>query len=69
MLIIIIISIKLYIIQIQMLLGDYSPSIYFKVSSISLAITLILMYWISQYYHHDKPFPKTTISNVANHYP
>jgi len=52
-----------------MLLGDYSPSIYFKVSSISLAITLVLMYWISQYYHHDKPFPKTTISNVANHYP
>ena len=52
-----------------MILGAYSPSVYFLTSSITLAITLIAIYWISQYYGHDKPFPQAAISSVANHFP
>lgn len=52
-----------------MILGEYSPSVYFKTSSITLAITLVLIYWISQYYQHDKPFPHTSISSVSKHFP
>jgi hypothetical protein len=52
-----------------MILGQYSPSLYFRISSIVLAATLIVIYWISQYYGHDEPFPKSQISSVANHYP
>ena len=31
--------------------------------------SLFTIYWQSQYYHHDPPFPHRTISRVAQHYP
>jgi hypothetical protein len=52
-----------------MILGSYSASVYFLTSSITLAITLVVIYWISQYYGHDKPFPQAAISSVAKHFP
>lgn len=52
-----------------MILGQFPAGIYFQVSSIFTLFTLILIYWISQYYGHDKPFPQTWISTVANHFP
>jgi hypothetical protein len=52
-----------------MILGDYPAGIYFQVSSIVTVATLIIIYWISQYYGHDKPFPHSWISNVADHFP
>lgn len=38
-------------------------------SSIFTIGTLFIIYWISQYYNHDKPFPYSWISSVADHYP
>ena len=38
-------------------------------ASIMVSLIIILIYWISQYMGHDKPFPYSTISRVANHYP
>lgn len=52
-----------------MILGTYSASVYFLTSSTFLAITLVVIYWISQYYGHDKPFPQAAISSVAKHFP
>lgn len=52
-----------------MILGEYPAGIYFQVSAIFTILTLVLIYWISQYYGHDKPFPHAWISDIADHYP
>lgn len=52
-----------------MILGEYPASIYFKIASASTLVTLVVIYWISQYYGHDKPFPHSWISDVAAHFP
>ena len=52
-----------------MILGSYSPSVYFVVSSVSLAVTLFIIYGLSQYYNHEKPFPQASISAVSGHFP
>jgi len=43
--------------------------LFFKVSSIGIAISCIAIYYISQYYKHDKPFPHSWISDCAAHFP
>jgi hypothetical protein len=39
------------------------------VAVICINITLPLIYWISQLYKHEKPFPHCWISDCAGHYP
>jgi hypothetical protein len=55
--------------QLNIILGEYPAKIYFQVASITTIFTLIIIYWISQYLHHDKPFSYSWISDVAAHYP
>ena len=31
--------------------------------------SIVACYYISQWYHHEKPFPDTWISATADHYP
>lgn len=52
-----------------MILGEFSPSLFFKLGSILTAVSILIMYAISQHYHHDPPFPKCWISDIAAHYP
>ena len=52
-----------------MILGEYPAWVYFQVSSLFTIGTLFIIYWISQYYGHDKPFPYSWISSIAGHYP
>jgi hypothetical protein len=52
-----------------MILGQYPAGIYFQISSVFFLFSLVLIYWISQYLGHDKPFPQTWISTVAQHFP
>ena len=49
--------------------GTFSPSIFFLTSSHIITATLVVNYYISQYYGHEKPFPHCWISKVAQHYP
>ena len=53
----------------QSLVGSFPCSIFFKVSTYTIIPTLFIIYWISQIYHHEKPFPNCWISKVAQHYP
>lgn len=48
--------------MIMNLLSIYSPGYYLRISSILVAISLIIMYSINQYLHHDGKFPRQTIS-------
>ena len=52
-----------------MILGVFSPSIYFQVSAIGTGIIIIFIYMINQHLHHDPPFPNCWISDIAGHYP
>jgi len=52
-----------------MILGTYPAGIYFQVASLTTIFTLFIIYWISQYYGHDKPFPYSWISSIADHFP
>jgi hypothetical protein len=53
----------------DLILGEYPAKMYFQVASYTAIGTLILIYWISQYLGHDKPFPHSWISDIACHYP
>ena len=50
-----------------MILGRFSAEIFFKLSSISLLLTLPLIYYLSQKYGHEQKI--AWISNCAQHYP
>lgn len=52
-----------------MFIGEFSPSLFFKICSYTIAGTLPLIYLISQWYGHEKPFPDCWISGCAGHYP
>jgi hypothetical protein len=39
------------------------------VAFVSGTSAIIICYWLSQYFHHEKPFPDTWISATADHYP
>jgi hypothetical protein len=49
--------------------GIFSPSIFFEVSYFTLMLSLVAIYYISQYYHHALPFPHCFISECARQYP
>ena len=52
-----------------MFIGEFSPSIFFRVCAYVIMPTLPLIYYISQWYGHEPPFPKCWISDCAGHYP
>ena len=52
-----------------MIKGAFPAFLFYKVGGICAIISLISSYWISQYLHHDPPFPSHTSSRVAQHYP
>ena len=52
-----------------MFVGAFSASIFFKVSAFGVLLSLFIIYWQSQYYDQEPPFPKQYISGVARHYP
>lgn len=39
------------------------------IGSLSGIISILGCYYLAQYYHHEKPFPQSTISATADHYP
>ena len=45
--------------------GSFSGFLFFQVGATIAIISLFLIYWQSQYYHHEPPFPHRTISKVA----
>ena len=52
-----------------MFLGHFKASLFFKVGAIGAIISLIIIYYQSQIYKHEPPFPHQYISKVAQHYP
>ena len=56
-------------IYISMFRGAFSGFLFYKVGGVCAVLSLISIYWISQYLKHDPPFPGHTISRVAQHYP
>ena len=52
-----------------MFLGEVSAG-FIPIVACALGVGSILAcYFISQYFHHEKPFPDTWISATADHYP
>jgi hypothetical protein len=52
-----------------MFIGEFAPSVFFKTCSTTIALTILLIYYQSQIYGHEKPFPNCWISKCAQHYP
>ncbi len=52
-----------------MILGEFSPQLFFKIGAYLVLSSLIIIYQISQYLGHEKPFPDPSISSCAGHYP
>lgn len=55
--------------SIIMFKGSFPAFTFYKVGAICAVLSLVIIYNQSQYYHHEPPFPKRTISQVAQHYP
>lgn len=53
----------------QLPLGEFASSLFFKLTTYLIIPTLFIVYWISQIYGHEKPFPNCWISKCAQHYP
>ena len=49
--------------------GSFPAPLFYYVGAPCAISSLVLIYYISQYLHHDAPFPHRTISQVAQHYP
>lgn len=49
--------------------GSFPAPLFYYVGAPCAIASLFLIYYISQYLHHDPPFPHRTISQVAQHYP
>ena len=54
---------------IYMFKGSFPASLFFKLCTYIIIPTLVIIYWISQAYGHEEPFPNCWISKVAQHYP
>ncbi len=52
-----------------MFLGEFSAALFPIIAFTSGTLAIIICYYISQYLHHEKPFPDTWISATADHYP
>jgi hypothetical protein len=58
-----------FIICSEMFKGSFPASVfYFTGASLALA-SIFVIYWQSQYYEQEPPFPHQWISKVAQHYP
>jgi uncharacterized membrane protein (DUF2068 family) len=51
------------------MLGEFSPSLFFNVSAYILIASLFAIYLIAIALNHEQPIPKTFISACADHYP
>jgi hypothetical protein len=49
--------------------GSFSAFLFFSIGAIFAILSLVIIYWQSQYYHQEPPFPQAFISKVAQHYP
>jgi uncharacterized membrane protein len=52
-----------------MFIGEFSPTVFFKTCALAILTSLPIVYYLSQYYGHEKPFPNCWISKCAQHYP
>ena len=52
-----------------MFLGEFSAALFPIIAFSSGTAAIIICYYLSQYFHHEKPFPDTWISATADHYP
>jgi hypothetical protein len=52
-----------------MLLGKFKAYLFPLISFLSGTLSIIICYYLSQYFHQEKPFPNTWISATADHYP
>ncbi len=50
-------------------IGSFKASLFFKICTYVIIPTLFIIYWISQAYGHEPPFPNCWISKCAQHYP
>lgn len=53
----------------KMFKGSFPAFIFYGVGATCAILSLFGIYYLSQYYHHEPPFPNRTISQVAQHYP
>jgi len=54
---------------ITMFTGTFNATFFFTLGAAGAILSLIVVYWQSQYYHHEPPFPHAYISKVCQHYP
>ena len=52
-----------------MFLGEFPDALFPLLAFISGTSAIIICYYLSQIFHHEKPFPDTWISATADHYP
>ncbi len=52
-----------------MFLGNFTATLFPLIAFASGTSSIIICYYLSQYFHHEKPFPETWISATADHYP
>jgi hypothetical protein len=52
-----------------MFFGKFPASLFPLLSSLSGFLSILICYYLSQYFHHENPFPDTWISATADHYP
>lgn len=52
-----------------MLKGSFSAPLFFQLGASIAILSLVIIYWQSQYYEQEPPFPHQYISIVAQHYP
>lgn len=56
-------------IRIKMIRGSFPAYLIPLIGAASGTLSIIIVYFLSQYYHHEPPFPRTWISATADHYP
>jgi hypothetical protein len=49
--------------------GAFPASIFYMIGGSCAILSIVVIYWQSQYYHQEPPFPHQWISKVAQHYP
>jgi hypothetical protein len=56
-------------IYITMFTGRFPACGFFSIGAACAILSLFVIYYQSQYYNHEPPFPHQYISKVAQHYP
>ena len=52
-----------------MFLGEFTATLFPIIAFLAGTGSIVICYYLSQYFHHEKPFPHTWISATADHYP